>query len=100
MLIGYNYFPKRCTGDKNFWYDLIKEVTDRGTRVIVISITMNPGHVDIVNENLTIVYVRRPFHQCGPFWDAVSEARHNFHNFTGDQTYQARIQECLGALHG
>lgn len=59
VLIGFNFQPKRSTGDKNFWVDIISLLAKSLQRITVISIRHNPEEYEEYNENgchISILY--------------------------------------------
>ncbi len=64
VLIGMNYRPIRTSGDKNFWVDLIQEISCNFTRITVISVRQNSQPTESLKINnclVTINYIRPKF---------------------------------------
>ncbi|WP_281184336.1 glycosyltransferase [Trichlorobacter lovleyi] len=64
VLIGINYQPRRSSGDKNFWVDIIQQVSTRIDRITILSIRQDAKQTESFEINrckITIHYLRPKF---------------------------------------
>jgi len=64
VLIGINYSPRRSSGDKNFWVDIIQEISKFTNRITIVSIRRSSQLTEsfsVNNCSITIHYISPKF---------------------------------------
>ena len=61
LLLGFGYYPFRISGDKNFWFDLSKELSGELNKMVIVSVNSSPVRFE-QKGNIWLYNVQRPFH--------------------------------------
>ena len=61
LLLGFGYYPFRISGDKNFWFDLSKELSGELNKMVIVSINSSPIRFE-QKGNIWLYNIQRPFH--------------------------------------
>jgi glycosyltransferase involved in cell wall biosynthesis len=61
LLLGFGYYPHRISGDKNFWFELSKELSGELNKVVIVSVNSSPIRFE-QKGNIWLYNIQRPFH--------------------------------------
>jgi glycosyltransferase involved in cell wall biosynthesis len=61
LLLGFGYYPFRISGDKNFWFDLSRELSGELNKMVMVSVNSSPVRFE-QKGNIWLYNVQRPFH--------------------------------------
>ena len=62
LLVGFGFYLRRISGDKNFWLGLSRELANRLDKLVIVSVNSSPAEFE-QEENIYLYNVPRPLHR-------------------------------------